>query len=370
MENLSLKVIALFFAVFLWLIVINIDDPVDTQTFDNIPVEVKNEQVVKSKGKMYQILDGTENVSVKVTAKREILEKLTSSDFSAVADMQEMQINSLIPIKVSVKRYSSECKAEASPNNLVVEINDVKQKVFPLTVSVSGTPQNGCIIGNMTVNPEKITIKGSEPLVESIEKAVVKVDVTGRADSGTVQGNLVLYDSQGNIVDQSKLSNNLNTEKGIQVEIQMLNTKDVPITYQQPENLKENYICTGWTCEPQTIQVSGTKEMLDTISDVELTALFAIPFFLYRGLGLTGGSFWELVLVQCLVLVLSRIIMLPGNAGGAEGSFYLFMGPLFGRHLAVGLVLWRFAAFLEVLLLGGAWSVLRFAQRSAAGHGT
>ena len=28
---------------------------------------------------------------------------------------------------------------------------------------------------------------------------------------------------------------------------------------------------------------------------VELTALFAIPFFLYRGLGLTGGSFWELV---------------------------------------------------------------------------
>ena len=65
MENLSLKVIALFFAVFLWLIVINIDDPVDTQTFDNIPVEVKNEQVVKSKGKMYQILDGTENVSVK-----------------------------------------------------------------------------------------------------------------------------------------------------------------------------------------------------------------------------------------------------------------------------------------------------------------
>ena len=86
---------------------------------------------------------------------------------------------------------------------------------------------------------------------------------------------------------------------------------------------------------------------------VELTALFAIPFFLYRGLGLTGGSFWELVLVQCLVLVLSRIIMLPGNAGGAEGSFYLFMGPLFGRHLAVGWCcgalppFWRFCCWAE-----------------------
>ena len=98
---------------------------------------------------------------------------------------------------------------------------------------------------------------------------------------------------------------------------------------------------------------------------LELTALYAIPYFLYRGLGLTGVPFWELLLVQCLVLVLSRIVMLPGNAGGAEGSFYLFMGPIFGEHLAVGLVLWRFAAFLEVLLLGGVWSVLRFARRSA-----
>lgn len=99
---------------------------------------------------------------------------------------------------------------------------------------------------------------------------------------------------------------------------------------------------------------------------VELTALFAVPFFLYRGLGLTGCSFWELVMVQCLVMVLSRIIMLPGNAGGAEGSFYLFMGPIFGQHLAVGMVLWRFATFLEVMLLGGLWSVGRFAKRSAA----
>ncbi len=99
---------------------------------------------------------------------------------------------------------------------------------------------------------------------------------------------------------------------------------------------------------------------------LEITALFAVPAFLYRGLGLSGVSFWELILMQCLVMVLSRIIMLPGNAGGAEGSFYLFMGPLFGEHLAVGMVLWRFATFLEVMLLGGVWSVGRFAKASVS----
>lgn len=100
---------------------------------------------------------------------------------------------------------------------------------------------------------------------------------------------------------------------------------------------------------------------------LELGALFAVPYFLFHGLGLGGHSFVELLLVQCLVMVISRIVLLPGNAGGAEGSFYLFMSPIFGEHVAVGMVLWRFAAFLEVMLLGGVWSVVRFAKRSARG---
>lgn len=95
---------------------------------------------------------------------------------------------------------------------------------------------------------------------------------------------------------------------------------------------------------------------------LELTALFAIPAFLYLALGLTGFSFAELLLTQCLVMVLSRVVMIPGNAGGAEGSFYLFMAPLFGATLPVALVLWRCAAFVEVMLLGGVWSVIRVAR--------
>lgn len=95
---------------------------------------------------------------------------------------------------------------------------------------------------------------------------------------------------------------------------------------------------------------------------LELGLLFSIPHFLYHGLGCSGASAADLILTQCLVMVLSRIILLPGNAGGAEGSFYLFMEPIFGQTLPVALVLWRCAAFLEVLLLGGLWSVVRFAR--------
>lgn len=101
---------------------------------------------------------------------------------------------------------------------------------------------------------------------------------------------------------------------------------------------------------------------------LELTALFAIPCFLYRGLGLSGHSFFELLLTQGLVMLITRIVMLPGNVGGAEGSFYLFMSPIFGAALPVALVLWRFASFVEVMVLGAVWSVIRFAARSLRPH--
>lgn len=38
MNNWGLKILSFLLAVMLWLIVVNIDDPVTTQTFNNIPV--------------------------------------------------------------------------------------------------------------------------------------------------------------------------------------------------------------------------------------------------------------------------------------------------------------------------------------------
>ena len=96
----------------------------------------------------------------------------------------------------------------------------------------------------------------------------------------------------------------------------------------------------------------------------EIITLFAIPCFLYLGLGLSGHSLIEVLLTQGLVMLITRIVMLPGNVGGAEGSFLLFMAPIFGETFPVALVLWRFASFVEVLILGGAWSVVRFAVRT------
>ena len=61
--NMGLKILSVFFAVGLWMIVVNIDDPVTTKTFKNIPVVFENETVLSDAGLVYQVLDGSNSVS-------------------------------------------------------------------------------------------------------------------------------------------------------------------------------------------------------------------------------------------------------------------------------------------------------------------
>lgn len=270
-NNLGLKVMALVFSAFLWLIVVNVDDPVETSTFRNIPVTVKNPEIVTNEGKTYKILDDTQTVSVVVKAKRSVLSKLSANNIIATADMSEMQIDSLIPIRATIPGYEGRYTTEIMPVNLRVKTEDQTKNVFPLTVSASGTPRDGFVVGEMTTNPEKITVRGAESLVNSIDKAVAKVDVSGLSKTTVLQAELIYYDSNGNVVDRSQLKDNLGSE-GITVNVQMLNTKSVALNFGVSGIPEAGYIFSGLTCEPDKIQVSGTAEILEGFEELEIPA--------------------------------------------------------------------------------------------------
>jgi YbbR domain-containing protein len=270
-NNMGLKVMALVFSAFLWLIVVNVDDPVETSTFRNIPVTVKNPEIVTNEGKTYKILDDTQTVTVVVKAKRSVLSKLSANNIVATADMSEMQIDSLIPIRATIPGYEGRYNTEIMPVNLRVKTEDQTKNVFPLTVSASGTPRDGFVVGEMVTNPEKITVRGAESLVNSIDKAVAKVDVSGLSKTTVLQAELIYYDSNGNVVDKSQLKDNLGSE-GVTVNVQALNTKSVALNFSVSGIPESGYIFSGLTCEPDKIQVSGTAEVLEGFEELEIPA--------------------------------------------------------------------------------------------------
>lgn len=270
-KNLGLKIMALIFAIFLWLIVVNIDDPVESSTFRGISVTIQNEEIVTNQGKIIQILDDTQTVSVSVKAKRSVLAKITSSKITATADMSDMELNSLVPITVSIQGYEGSYTAEAIPHNLHVKTDDKTKHTFPITVSASGTPRDGFVVGTMTTNPAEVTIRGPQSLINTIDKAVAKVDVSGLSVSSDLDAQLTLYDVNGNPIDQSQLTINLG-DQGITVSVQMLDTKDVPLKFDVSGTPADGYIYTGLVSEPESVEVCGTTDALEGFDELDIPA--------------------------------------------------------------------------------------------------
>ena len=52
-DNLRLKIMAFVFAALLWLVVVNIDDPVESATFRNVPVTAEYSDREERRGYLY-----------------------------------------------------------------------------------------------------------------------------------------------------------------------------------------------------------------------------------------------------------------------------------------------------------------------------
>ena len=83
-HNLGLKILAVIFAACLWLISININDPVSPSNY-NVTVQLLNLKTMTNTGKFVEVLDDTDNIRVTVRASRSVFssfnEKTSSSAF-------------------------------------------------------------------------------------------------------------------------------------------------------------------------------------------------------------------------------------------------------------------------------------------------
>ena len=271
--NLGLKIIAFIFAVFLWFIVVNLDNPVGSSTFRDIPVQIVNADIITSAGEVYQV-EGDGTVTVVVYSTREVRQKLSSEDIVATADIKQIDSTGrLVPIEVSINGFSGETiTAEAIPRNLTITREKSGKKTLALTVDTEGiTTADGYILGDVSVSPEQVTITGAESALAQIDRAEAQVDAEGLREDSELPANLVLYDENGNPQNQSQIGNNLG-DQGLTVSVEVLKMKSVPIAFNVTGSPAEGYKYTGCISTPESIQVCGKSDALDTVNEIEIPA--------------------------------------------------------------------------------------------------
>lgn len=270
-KNPGLKALAFLFAVAVWALVANVQNPVRERTYTNIPVTVTRTEIITNRGNTYQVSEDTRTISVTVKAKKEDLDQIQSSDIRATADMINLVSRSLIPIEVSIPDHSY-VEAEANPKNILVTIDASKTASFPITATTKGTVRDGYVLGSVQADPEKVEISGPEAVVNSIDKVVAEVNVAGLSKDEKIPAEMALYDAEGRRIDSTLVEHNLG-EEGIEVSVKLLHKKTVSVEFDTSRiGTAVGYRFTGLTVQPEKIQIIGTEEQLKDVNKIEIPA--------------------------------------------------------------------------------------------------
>ena len=271
-KNIPLKIMSIIVGILVWLIVVNVDDPIITKGFVISDVQIINEAYVDQLGEMVMQDDRENSVRVYITGERKIVNRLTSSDIKAVADLQQAQSTDTDPVMIPITATCAGVLPEnirVSPQNLSVHLEKKVTKEFAINVSCGDSkPAQGLEIASLTANPEKVRITGPKSLVNKIDKVNAAIELNGKTQDFTQEVTLSIIDKNQEALSDSEM-NSLRIENNAQVIVTAKLWKirqGVKISAGYVGTPAEGYQAGMIKTVPDTISVAGSTEGLETLA--------------------------------------------------------------------------------------------------------
>lgn len=276
-DNLSLKIMSVAVAVVVWLIVVNIDNPVGTNYYTITNVELINKEYVESSdtiGKMCMPEEDQDTVRVAITADKKTRDKIRVSDISAVADLQQAVSLDTNPVMVPITVTCSVSgigpgDIKVTPQNLSVNLDEKETQEFVVNVTRGDTkPGKDYEVGSLTANPEKVRITGPKSLVNKIDKVNAAIELNGKTQDFTQEVTLSIIDKNQEALSDSEM-NSLRIENNAQVIVTAKLWKirqGVKISAGYVGTPAEGYQAGMIKTVPDTISVAGSTEGLETLA--------------------------------------------------------------------------------------------------------
>lgn len=277
MNNLGLKAIALISGFAIWLLVTNTNNPVQTVLFSNVPITIINQDSIADIGKVVEP-EGSGTVTVKVTERRSVLERLArnGSDFYVEADLENINDMNSVPLTVSCSRSSITWdEMEISPGSLKVTMEDKLEQAFAISVSTSGSPANGYAVGVTEIEQGKnIFIAGPESTIKIINQVVAPVNISGTREDVSMTSVLKIIDKNGSELTENQLkmleikdgNGTVLADRQVQVGIRLWHVQtDIPVEVSTVGEPAYGYRVSAIETIPVTISLAGTEGALSQL---------------------------------------------------------------------------------------------------------
>ncbi|MDR3592155.1 MAG: CdaR family protein [Negativicutes bacterium] len=254
-KNITAKILAIILASVLWLYVTNEQNP-PVETSLAVPLETRN--VVSP----LVVVDTPDSVRVKVRGSRSMIAGLQAQDVSAVLDMRGLGEGRHYA-KVAVQVPLSLELLEVSPDKVQVRLDTVVSRKLPVEIRLSGTAATGTAVARVLATPEQVTIEGPRSTVDSADKILLPLDLSGRNADFSVGVIPVVVNREGKEVEGLTV-----LPERVSISAQLvrgLNQKSVevkPIVYGE---LAAGAVLRGITVKPAKVEISGDPQVVEKI---------------------------------------------------------------------------------------------------------
>lgn len=267
-RSIGLKILSILLAVILWIVITNVDDPIDSKTFHDIPVRIINEDIVKTENQSYEILEG-ETVDIKVAAKRSTIEKLNTDNFRAQADFAGLTEGDIVYLDLECTRYGEdEVNITNHNEKMKIRREELSKEDFKVNVAITGEVAEGYYVSEKLASPNIIRVSGPKSRVDKVNEVVVEVDVDELSDSTSRIALPKALDDEGKEIESTRLDF---SEKYITVNLNILRTKTVELRVRTSGEPAEGYVMTAMDYQPKEVIIAAEDNILDRINYLTVT---------------------------------------------------------------------------------------------------
>lgn len=268
-NNLGLKILALLVSVGLWIIAININDPVSENTY-TVNVSLQNAGVLSSAGKYFEVKDNSDRIKVVVRGTRTALSQFNQADIVATADLSKITEDNLVPIDLSTTKQSDKIEGIRSESQYVkLALEDVRRLQMPIEVKVLNDPQDGYILGSTQTSQNVVIISGPESIINQVESAAVEIDVSGATTDVKISLPIHLYSKGDDIIDTTKV--NMSVQE-ISTTASILQKAVVPLIAIPQGTPTQGYVLNGIIEGlPTEITIAGKSNIVSKIPYIDIS---------------------------------------------------------------------------------------------------
>lgn len=268
-NNIGLKVVSLLAAIVLWMVIVNVDDPIIQKTYSGIQVEIINQDAIADENKTYEVTDGSDIISVTVTAERSVIENMSKDFIRATADLKQMSILNAAPIEIKSTRYSDRIKSLTSKTaNVQVEIENRKENQLMIKVDTKGNISKGYVVGNISPNVDVVEVSGPESIVNEIKEARIVVNLDNMSESFTNSVPVKLYGSHDEVIEDDMLSV---SQTEVLTKVEVLETKEIPVVAEASGMTASGFSATGTVvCDPSSVVIAGLGTDFDNLTSITI----------------------------------------------------------------------------------------------------